>query len=155
MTVQEKLLIKKLGMDIILSSLMNPMMSRVNNKLLLFWEMLTKWGLLECLVSLIHVTSITELSLKEEIYFVHPRLSLSPLQLWGQGYDGASNMRVHIHGFRSLILQENPSTHHVHCFDHQLQFTVVAVVSGHPHIKGFLELVNLTLDVVGGSEEDN
>jgi len=44
----------------------------------------------------------------------------------------------HINGLRSLILQENPLAHYVHYFAHQLQLTLVAVTSGHPHIKGFL-----------------
>ena len=106
---------------------------------------------MERLVSLVHVTSTTALSLKEEIYSVLAKLSLSPSRIRGQGYDGASNMRGHINGLRSLILQENPSAHYVHCFAHQLQLTLVAVANGHPHIKGFLELVNLTLNVIGGS----
>ena len=60
-------------------------------------------------------------------------------------------MRGHINGLRSLILQENPSADYVHCFAYQLQLTLVVVANGHPHIKGFLELVNLTLNVIGGS----
>ena len=100
--------------------------------------MLIKWGLLWSAWLLLFMFSITALSSKEEIYSVLAKLSLSPSRIRGQGYDGASNMRGHINGLRTLILQENPSAHYVHCFAHQLQLTLVGVVNGHPHIKGFL-----------------
>ena len=106
---------------------------------------------MEPLVSLVHVTSTTALSLKEEIYSVLAKLSSSPSRIRGQGSDGTSNMRGRINGLRTLILQENPSAHYVHCVAHQLQLTLVGVANGHPHIKGFLELVNLILNVIGGS----
>jgi len=80
--------------------------------------------IMERLVSLIPVTSTTTLSLKKEIYSVLAKLSLSPPRIRGQGYDGASNMRGYVNGLRSLILQEDPSAHYVHCFAHQLQLTL-------------------------------
>ena len=45
----------------------------------------------------------------------------------GQGY-GASNMQGEFNGLKALILRKNKSTFYVHCFTHQLQLTLVAVV---------------------------
>ncbi|XP_048493292.1 uncharacterized protein LOC125493812 [Beta vulgaris subsp. vulgaris] len=53
--------------------------------------------------------------------------SLSFSRVRGQGYDGASNMQGAINGLKTLILNESPSAHCVHCFTHQLQLTLVAV----------------------------
>jgi hypothetical protein len=47
-----------------------------------------------------------------------------------QGYDGASNMRGELNGLKKLVLDVNPHAFYVHCFAHQLQLVVVAVVKG-------------------------
>ena len=51
-------------------------------------------------------------------------------RLRGQGYDGASNMRGELNGLKKLVLDVNPYAFYVHCFAHQLQLVVVAVVKG-------------------------
>ena len=58
---------------------------------------------MERLVGLAHVTSTTVESLKGTIYSMLDQLSLSPSRIRGQGYDGASNMRGHVHGLRTFI----------------------------------------------------
>ena len=75
---------------------------------------------MELLVGLVHVTDTRSLALKESIYSLLSALSLSPSRIRGQGYDGASNMRGHINGLRSLTMQDCSSAHYIHCFAHQL-----------------------------------
>ena len=66
-------------------------------------------------MGLVHVTSTTAESLKEKIYSVLTQMSLSPSHIRGQGYDGASKMRGHIGGLRSLVMEDCSSAHYVHC----------------------------------------
>lgn len=73
---------------------------------------------MERVVGLAHVTSTTAKSLKETIYSMLAQLSLSPSHIRGQGYDGASNMRGHINGLRTLIQNDCSFVHYVHCFAH-------------------------------------
>jgi hypothetical protein len=77
-----------------------------------------------------HVLDTTSASLKRylDAMFVKHNLSMSSLR--GQGYDGASNMRGELHGLKTLVLADNPYAFYVHCFAHQLQLVVVAVVKG-------------------------
>jgi len=56
------------------------------------------------LVGLVHVTDIRSLALKEVIYSLLSRLSLSPSRIQDQRYDGACNMGGHINGLKSLIV---------------------------------------------------
>jgi hAT family C-terminal dimerisation region len=50
-----------------------------------------------------------------------------------------------------LILRENESAYYVHCFAHQLQLTLVAVVKNHKKICLFFQKVNGIRNVVGAS----
>jgi hypothetical protein len=43
-----------------------------------------------------------------------------------------------LHGLKTLVLAENPHTFYVHCFAHQLQLVVVAVVKGVLAVGNFL-----------------
>ena len=61
---------------------------------------------MEHLVGLVHVTDTRSLASKEAIYSLLSRFSLSTSRIRRQGYDGASNMRGHINGLRSLIMQD-------------------------------------------------
>ena len=76
-------------------------------------------------------------------------LSLSNLR--GRGYDGASNMQCDINGLKTLILKENKSAFYVHCFAHQLQLTLVAVIKNHINIAEFFYVVSNLVTIVGGS----
>jgi len=57
-----------------------------------------------CSVGLIHVTNTMSLVLKKATYSSLSELSLSLSRIRGQEYDGASNIRGHINGLRSLIM---------------------------------------------------
>ncbi|XP_062197623.1 uncharacterized protein LOC133900402 isoform X2 [Phragmites australis] len=80
-------------------------------------------------------------------------LKLSLKQVRGQGYDGASNMRGEFNGLQSLIMRESPTTYYVHCFAHQLQLVLVAVVRKHKGISDFFTRISDLLTVVGGSSK--
>ena len=51
----------------------------------------------------------------------------------------------------SLILRENESTYYIHCFTHQLQLALVAVVKKHLDISWFFNSVTNIFNIVGGS----
>ena len=53
---------------------------------------------------------------------------MSTTQIREQGYDVASNIKGDIKGLKTLIMQESPSAYYIHCFAHQLQLVLVAVV---------------------------
>ncbi|XP_059311469.1 uncharacterized protein LOC132063048 [Lycium ferocissimum] len=63
----------------------------------------------ERFVGIIHVSDTSARSLKEAIYSFLSDHSLSPSQIRGQGYDGASNMQGELNGLKTLILNETPS----------------------------------------------
>ncbi|XP_009800666.1 uncharacterized protein [Nicotiana sylvestris] len=67
------------------------------------------------------------------------------------GYDGASNMQGKMNGLKALILQETPSAHCIHCFAHQLQLTLVAVVKKYKEVETFFAIVANVLNVIGAS----
>ena len=76
-------------------------------------------------------------------------MSLSKLHR--QGYDGASNMQGDINSLKTLILKENKLAFYVHCFAHQLQLTLVAVVKNHINIAEFFYVISNLVTVVRGS----
>ncbi|XP_057250688.1 uncharacterized protein LOC130591398 [Beta vulgaris subsp. vulgaris] len=82
---------------------------------------------MERFLGVVHVANTTSLTLKEAIESLLMEHSLSFSRVRGQGYDGASNMQGAINGLKTLILNESPSAHCVHCFAHQLQLTLIAV----------------------------
>ncbi|XP_052627210.1 uncharacterized protein LOC111916470 [Lactuca sativa] len=51
---------------------------------------------------------------------------VSKIFAWGQGYDGATNIRGEWNGLQALLLKECPYYYYIHCFAHQLQFALVA-----------------------------
>jgi hypothetical protein len=89
-----------------------------------------KGEVLERLLGVENVVDTKSASLKRSLdpMFVKHNLSMSRLR--GQGYDGASNMRGELNGLKKLVLDVNPHAFYVHCFAHQLQLVVVAVVKG-------------------------
>ena len=74
-----------------------------------------------------HVRDTTSASLKKALLEVFAKHGLLVARLRGQGYDGASNMRGEFNGLQKLI-SDNPHAFYVHCFAHQLQLIVVAVL---------------------------
>ncbi|KAF8077249.1 hypothetical protein N665_1053s0005 [Sinapis alba] len=105
----------------------------------------------EKIVGLIHVQETSSASLKSVIDSLFAKHGLSMKKLRGQGYDGASNMKGEFNGLRSLILRENSSAYYVHCFAHQLQLAVVAVVKKHFEVSDFFDKISILLNVVGAS----
>ncbi|XP_059277929.1 uncharacterized protein LOC132032174 [Lycium ferocissimum] len=68
----------------------------------------------ERFVGIIHVSDTSTRSLKEAIHSFLSDHLLSPSQIRGQGYDGASNMQGELNGLKSLILNETPSAYILH-----------------------------------------
>ncbi|XP_073362461.1 uncharacterized protein [Aegilops tauschii subsp. strangulata] len=91
--------------------------------------------------------------LKSAIDDLFAEYKLSFKQVRGQGYDGASNMRGEFNGLQSLIMRENSTSYYVHCFAHQLQLVVVAVVRKHKCIGNFFDMISVLLNVVSGSSK--
>ncbi|XP_042455030.1 zinc finger MYM-type protein 1-like [Zingiber officinale] len=108
-------------------------------------------NIVERFLGLVHVSDTTALSLKTAIDSLLCQHGLSISNLRGQGYDGASNMRGEFNGLKSLIMMENPSAYYVHCFAHQLQLTLVAVVENHIRISTFFDVVAQLNNIVGAS----
>ena len=67
----------------------------------------------------------------------------------GQCYDGDSNMKGHIKGLKTLIMQESPSAYYIHCFSHQLQLVLIAVAKGNNDCVWFFDQLSLLLNIVG------
>ncbi|XP_016498890.2 uncharacterized protein LOC107817546 [Nicotiana tabacum] len=105
----------------------------------------------ERFVGLVHVSDTSACSLKETIYSLLSDHSLSPSQIRGQGYDGASNMRGEISGLKTLIMKYSSSAYYIHCFAHQLQLTLVAMSKKHLDVEDFFCHVTNVLNVIGVS----
>jgi hypothetical protein len=110
-----------------------------------------KGEIMEILLGVEHVLDTTSASLKryQDAMFVKHNLSMSSLR--GQGYDGASNMRGELHGLKTLVLDDNPYAFYVHCFAHELQLVVVAVVKGVLLVGQFFGHLNKIVSMVSAS----
>ncbi|XP_047264635.1 zinc finger MYM-type protein 1-like [Capsicum annuum] len=102
---------------------------------------------IERFVGVVHVSDTSARSLKD-ILLYH---SLSPSQIRGQGYDGASNMQGELNGLKSLILRDTPSAYSTHCFAHQLQLTLVALMKKNSDVDDFFCSISNVLNIVGAS----
>lgn len=107
-----------------------------------------KGDILERLLAVKHVVNTTSASLKRSLDEVFATHGLSMSRLRGQGYDGASNMRGQLNGLKKLVLDENPHAFYVHCFAHQLQLVVVAVVKGILAVSDFFGYANMIVTMV-------
>ncbi|XP_028054370.1 zinc finger MYM-type protein 1-like [Camellia sinensis] len=96
-----------------------------------------------------HVADTIALSLKATIESLFSKHGLSLSRIRGQGYDGDSNMQGEFNSLKSLIMKENVEAFYVHCFAHQLQLTLVAVVKNYIDIASLFNLVSNVLNVVG------
>ncbi|XP_016578832.1 zinc finger MYM-type protein 1-like [Capsicum annuum] len=105
----------------------------------------------ERVIAIVRVGDTSTKMLKEIIFSVLMRHSLSTSKIHEQGYDGASNMQGEMNGLKALILQETPSAYCIHCFAHQLQLTLVAVVKKHFLVNDFFVIITNVLNVVGAS----
>ncbi|XP_074283231.1 uncharacterized protein LOC141607780 [Silene latifolia] len=100
---------------------------------------------------IVHVGDTTSLTLKEAIYQLLKKYSLTFSKVRGQGYDGASNMQGSTNGLKTLILNESPSAYFVHCFAHQLQLILVAVAKKNYDCSWLFETLANLLNLVGSS----
>ncbi|XP_070043205.1 uncharacterized protein [Nicotiana tomentosiformis] len=105
----------------------------------------------EPFIGLVRVGDTSAKSLKDAILSLLMKHLLSPSKIRGQGYDGASNMQGKMNSLKSLILQETPSAHCIHCFAHQLQLTLIAVAKKHKEVETFFAIVSNVLNVIGVS----
>jgi len=62
----------------------------------------------------------------------------------------AINMRGHINGLRSLIMQDCSSAYYLHCFAHQIQLTLLIVGRNHNDIGWLLDLIGVMLNEIRG-----
>ncbi|XP_059277721.1 uncharacterized protein LOC132031852 [Lycium ferocissimum] len=110
-----------------------------------------KGEVIERFVGIVHVNDTSARSMKETLYSFLSDHSLSPSQIRGQGYDGASNMQGELNGLKSLILRDTPSAYSTHCFAHQLRLTLVAFVKKNSDVDDFFCIVTNVLNIVGAS----
>ncbi|XP_070017137.1 uncharacterized protein LOC107779850 [Nicotiana tabacum] len=110
-----------------------------------------KGEVIETFVGIVHVSNTSAMSLKKEICSFLSDHSLSPTQIRGQGYDGASNMQGELNGVKTLIFNESPSAYCIHYFGHQLQLTLVAIAKKHSDVDDFFCIVTNVLNIVGAS----
>ncbi|XP_074297557.1 uncharacterized protein LOC141628297 [Silene latifolia] len=103
----------------------------------------------ESFLGVVKVDDTCSLSLKDAITKMIKDNKLSMSKIRGQGYDGASNMKGHIQGLKTLILSDIPSAYYIHCFAHQLQLTLVAVARDNCDCKWFFEQAGFLLNLMG------
>ncbi|XP_009767448.2 uncharacterized protein [Nicotiana sylvestris] len=92
---------------------------------------------IERIVGIAHVSNTSTMLLKKAICSFLFDHSLSPTQIRGQGYDGASNMQGELNGVKTLILNESPLAYCINCFAHQLQLTLVDLSKKHSDADNF------------------
>lgn len=106
---------------------------------------------MERFLGVVHVDDTSAISLKVSIEKLFSTHGLTFARLRGQGYDGASNMRGAFNGLKTLIMKENGSAFYVHCFAHQLQLALVAVVKKHDDIASLFSIISNIVNTVGAS----
>ncbi|XP_058765173.1 uncharacterized protein LOC131638619 [Vicia villosa] len=110
-----------------------------------------KGKVVEQFIALHHVKYTTSEALKDALYGILDRHTLSISRIRGQGYDGASNMRGEFNGLQRNILDENPYAFYVHCYAHRLQLVVVSVTSSFSSIHDFFEYISLIVTTTSAS----
>ncbi|XP_023731074.2 uncharacterized protein LOC111878813 [Lactuca sativa] len=110
-----------------------------------------KGYVIERFLGIVYVPNTNSLSLKAAIDSLLATYKLIVSRIRGQGYDGASNMRGEFNGLKSLILRDNNSAFYVHCFTHQLQLVLVAIVKNHVDIALLFTMISKLVNVVGAS----
>jgi len=56
------------------------------------------------------------------------------LNIRGQGYGGASNMRGALNGLQALFLKDCPYAYYVHCFSHLQQLALIVAARNEIYI---------------------
>ncbi|XP_058780373.1 uncharacterized protein LOC131654011 [Vicia villosa] len=110
-----------------------------------------KGHIVERFIALHHVKDTTSEALKDALYGILDKYTLSISRIRGQGYDGASNMRGEFNGLQRKILDENPYAFYVHCYAHRLQLVVVSVASSCSSIHDFFEYISLIVNTTSAS----
>ncbi|KAL5136969.1 Zinc finger MYM-type protein 1 [Glycine soja] len=110
-----------------------------------------KGNVVERFIALHHVRDTSSKSLKDALYGILDKYTLSISRIRGQGYDGASNMRGEFNGLQRKILDENPYAFYVHCYAHRLQLVVVSVTSSCSSIHDFFEYITLIVNTTSAS----
>ncbi|XP_059301905.1 uncharacterized protein LOC132053822 [Lycium ferocissimum] len=111
---------------------------------------------IERFIGIINVTDKSAQSLKETIDSLLMSYSLSPSKTRGQGYNGDTNMEREINNdLKTLILQDNRSSHCTHCFAQPLHLTLVAaaVAKRECGVDRFFGILTFVLKVIGVSFE--
>ncbi|KAL5719781.1 hypothetical protein ACHQM5_012520 [Ranunculus cassubicifolius] len=98
-----------------------------------------------------YVKNTNAKTLKKKIDEVFANHGLCISRLRGQGYDGASNMSGAFNGLKALIMKENESAFYIHCFAHQLQLALIAIVKKHDDVASLFSVVSSILNTVGVS----
>jgi hypothetical protein len=68
----------------------------------------------------VYISDTTSLTLKKKICDVLAQYNFHILNMRGQGYDGASNMRGAWNRLKALFLKDCPYAYYVHCSAHRL-----------------------------------
>ena len=66
-------------------------------------------------LDIIHVKDTTTSTIKKEISFVLSHHNLNVQNIRGQGYDGASTMRVEWNGLQALFINDCLYAYYVYC----------------------------------------
>jgi hypothetical protein len=110
-----------------------------------------KGKVVERFLALHHVKYITSKALKDALYRILYRHTLSISRIRWKGYDWASNMRGGFNGLQRKIIDENPYSFYVHCYSHRLQLVVVSVASNCSSIRDFIEYNSLIVTITSTS----
>ncbi|GLT94199.1 hypothetical protein SLE2022_119540 [Rubroshorea leprosula] len=105
----------------------------------------------ERLLDVGHVRETNALTLKQEICSILSHHNLNIQNVWGQGYDGASNMRGEWNGLQALILQECPYAYYVHYLAHQLQLAIIATTRKAVDVHAFFQNLTSIINIVNSS----
>ncbi|XP_058783054.1 uncharacterized protein LOC131657705 [Vicia villosa] len=93
----------------------------------------------------------TSEALKDALYDILDRHTLSISRIRGQGYDGASHMRGEFNGLQRKIIDKNPYAFYVHCYTHCLQLVVVYIASSCSFVHDFFEYISLIVTTTSAS----
>lgn len=107
--------------------------------------------LLERYFEIVHVSDTTASTLKKEISNVLARANLHILNMRGQGYDGASNMRGAWNELQALFLKDCPYAYYVHCFAHILQLALVTVSAKEISVWQLFSKLITIINLIGAS----